>query len=73
MTQRFGKWLKYLENSFDIWGTAKEFEKRNKYVAIDINILNMAQICGKQLQYIRNEFTMLEMTEDFDPHPNPKP
>ena len=62
MTQRFGKWLKYLGNGSDIWGTASEFEKRNKYVAIDLNILNMAQICGKWLQSIRNEFTMLEMT-----------
>ena len=35
----------------------------------------MAQKCGKRLQYIRNEFTMLEMTEEFDPHPiaNPEP
>ena len=33
----------------------------------------MAQICVKRLQYIRNEFTMLEMTEEFDPHPNPNP
>ena len=53
---------KYLGNGLDIWGTAQEFEKRNKYVVIDLNILNMAQICGKRLQYIRNEFTLLEMT-----------
>ena len=62
MTQRFGKWLKDLGNGSYIWGTSEEFEKRNKYVAIDLNVLNMAQICGKRLQYIRNEFTMLEMT-----------
>ena len=33
----------------------------------------MAQICGIRLQYIRNELTMLEMTYEFDPHPNPIP
>ena len=31
----------------------------------------MAQICGIRLQYIRNEFSMLKMTKEFDPHPNP--
>ena len=28
MTQRFGKWPKYLGNGLDTWGTAKVFEKR---------------------------------------------
>ena len=27
MTQRFGKWPKYLGNGLDTWGTAKVFEK----------------------------------------------
>ena len=26
----------------------------------------MAQICGKQIKYIRNGFTMLEMAQKFD-------
>ena len=26
----------------------------------------MASMCGKRLKYDRNDFTMLEMTEDFD-------
>ena len=28
MTQRFGKWLKYLQNGLDTWDTAEVFEKR---------------------------------------------
>ena len=32
MTQRFGKWPKYLGNCLDIWGTAKGFEKGLDYV-----------------------------------------
>ena len=32
MTQKFGKWPKYLENGFDAWGTARVFEKRFHYV-----------------------------------------
>ena len=26
----------------------------------------MAQICGKRLKYVRNGFTMLDMTKEFD-------
>ena len=36
------------------------------YVANDLNILNMASMRGKQLKYLRNHFTMLEMTYEFD-------
>ena len=32
------------------------------YVANDLNILNMASMCGNRLKYLRNFFTMLEMT-----------
>ena len=32
MTQRFGKWPKYLGNGLDTWGTALVFEKRLYYV-----------------------------------------
>ena len=26
----------------------------------------MASMCGKRLKYLRNSFTMLEMTKEFD-------
>ena len=61
MTQRFGKWLKYLGNGLDIWGTAKVFQVHHKYVAKDLNILNMPLMCGKRIKYLRNGFTMLKM------------
>ena len=32
MTQRFGKWPKYLEIGLDTWGMAYVFEKRLYYV-----------------------------------------
>ena len=32
MTQRFGKWQKYLGNGLDTWDTALVFEKRLYYV-----------------------------------------
>ena len=38
------------------------FEVRHKYVANDLNILNMASMCGKRLKYLRNGFTLQEMT-----------
>ena len=33
-----------------------------KYVANDLNILNMAWMCIGRLKYLRNGFAMLEMT-----------
>ena len=53
MTQRFGKQLKYLGNGLDIWGTYLVFVVRHKYVAKDLNILNMTSICGKRIKYLR--------------------
>ena len=44
-----------------IWDSAYVFEKRHKYVASDLNILNIAQICGQWIKYIRRGSTMLEM------------
>ena len=35
---------------------------RHRYVANDLNILNMASMCFGRLKYLRNLFTMLEMT-----------
>ena len=32
----------------------------------DLNILNMASMCGGRLKYLRNGFTMLEMTYQID-------
>ena len=42
------------------------FQVRHKYVANDLNILNMASMCAGRLKYLRNGFTMLEMTYEFD-------
>ena len=41
----------------------KYFQVRHKYVANDLNILNMVLMCGERLKYLRNDFTMLEMTK----------
>ena len=41
---------------------AKVFQVPQKYVAKDLNILNMASMSGGRLKYLRNGFTMLEMT-----------
>ena len=63
LTQRFWeiakilvKWLKYIS------GTVYVFEVRHRYVANDLNILNMASMLAKRLKYLRNNLTMLEMT-----------
>ena len=66
MTQRFGKQLKYLGNGLDMRGTAYVFEVRHKYVAKDLNILNMPWMCFKRIKYLRKGFTMLKMIEEFD-------
>ena len=64
MTELFDKRLKNVENDLEIWemATAKVSQVRHKYVANDLNILNMASMCGGWLKYLRNGFTMLEMT-----------
>ena len=60
MTQRFGKQLKYWGNGLDIWGTPYVFVVRHKYVAKDLNILNMPwmwkmiQRFGKWPKYLGN-------------------
>ena len=38
MTQRFGKWPKYLENGLDTWDTPLIFEKRLYYVRNGLRI-----------------------------------
>ena len=38
MTQRFGKWPKYLGNGLDTWGTAEVFQKRLYYVGNGLRI-----------------------------------
>ena len=55
MAKIFGKWLRYMSR-------AKVFQVRHKYVANDLNILNMASMCGGRLKYLRNSSTILEMT-----------
>ena len=46
MTQRFGKWPKYLGNGLDTWG------KLLKNVENDLEIWEMAKIFGKWLRYM---------------------
>ena len=38
------------------------FQVQHKYVANDLNILNMASMCGGRIKHLTNGFTMLEMT-----------
>ena len=38
------------------------FEVRHKHVANDLNIFNTGPMCGKHLKYLRNGFTMLQLT-----------
>ena len=38
MTQRFGKWPKYLGNGLDAWDTGLVFEKRLYYVGNGLRI-----------------------------------
>ena len=38
MTQRFGKWPKYLENSLDTWGNAEVFENRLNHLGNGLRI-----------------------------------
>ena len=38
MTERFGKWPKYLGKGLDPWGTASVFEKRLHYVGNSLRI-----------------------------------
>ena len=38
MTQRFGKWPKYLRNGLDTWGEAYVFHKRLNYVGNGLRI-----------------------------------
>ena len=38
ITQRFGKWPKYLGNGLDTWGTAEVFENRLNYLGNALGI-----------------------------------
>ena len=59
MAKIFVKWLRYM-------GHAQVFEVRHKYVANNLNILNMASMCGKRFKDLRKGFTNLEKTYEFD-------
>ena len=74
MTQRFGKWPKYLGNGLDTWdtslvfvkrlyyvGNGLKFDKRFKYVINDIYIWEMAQVFEKLLNYVGNDLDLLEI------------
>ena len=62
MAKIFGKWLKYILQGLNIWGTVYVFEARHRYVANDLSILNITSMRFKRLKYRRNHFTILEMT-----------
>ena len=47
MTQRFGKWPKYLGNYLDTWDTALVFENWLHYVGNGFKISQMSYICEK--------------------------
>ena len=49
----YGAWLKYLRYGISMF-------------ANDLNILNIATMCVKQLKYLKKGFTLSEMTEEFD-------
>ena len=56
MTQRFGKWPKYLGNYLDTWDTASVFENWLHYVGNGFKISQMWEMtckCGKQIKYFR--------------------
>ena len=76
MTQRFGKWPKYLGNGLDTWDTALvfekrftmlemalEFDKRFKYVGNDVYIWEMDQAFEKLLNYLGNDLDLWEMAQ----------
>ena len=62
MAKIFRKWLQYMGHGLNIFGTVYVFEVRHRYFGSDLRILNMASMRGKRLQYLRNHFTILEMT-----------
>ena len=52
MKDIFRKWLKYLQ-------------KRLKYARNDINLWEIAKICGKWIKYLINHLINSEMTQRF--------
>ena len=66
MAKILGKWLKYMGHGLNIWGTVYVFEIRHRYVANDLSILNISSMRGKRLKSLRNHFTILKMTLEFD-------
>ena len=70
MTQRFGKWPKYLGNGLDTWGTDEVFENRLYYLfkwlknlTNGLNMWKMTYIFWNWLKCLRNDQNMLEMTQ----------
>ena len=47
MVQICGKCLKYLRNYLDIWEMAYIVQKRLKYEGYDLDVLELAETCGK--------------------------
>ena len=76
MTQRFGKWPKYLGNGqihgtrlqylrsgFTLLEMASEIDKRFKYVGNDVYIQELAQVFEKRLNYVGNDLDLWEMAQ----------
>ena len=74
VTQRFGKWPKYLGRCSDTFNTALrsgfamlemalEFDKRFKYVGNDEYIWEMAQVFEKRINYVLNDLDLWEMAQ----------
>ena len=60
MTQRFGKWPKYVGRGLDAWDTALVLEKRLYYVGNSFRIF----------KYFTNGLNMWELTQRFCKMPN---
>ena len=63
MTQRFGKWPKYLGNCLDTWDTPLVLKKRLYYVGNGLTI-------GKRFKYVGNDVYMWEMAQVFEKRQN---
>ena len=55
-----------------MWEMAKVFQKRLKYVGIDVDLWEMAQICGEMVNYmtkrlknVENDLEIWEMAKIF--------
>ena len=55
-----GALLNYLRNGFTILEMVKEFDKRLKYVGIDVRMQEISLVFEKRLKYVGNDVDMWE-------------